>query len=415
MKILLINPLSSAKYLSAALDEFDIQATAIYTRGRDGYDDYTRPDPSLFHEQHYCDADVGSVLACVDGQCFAFVLNGSESTVRLADELAARLTPGLGNDPATSSVRIDKDAVQRELAKHGLPYIRQQLVSANLDAVEAVVRRGEFAYPFFLKPLKGVGSKGAMRIDSRGELTSYFDAARLAMLRDDLVVFCEGGALDHLLVGEYIEGEEYFVDSFSFDGQLHISSIQRYGKHHIDGFPIYRYYELVRAPALIELISDYLAKCFDALGYRNGFAHTELFITGNGPVLIELNPRIGGIRGSTNRNAHLGALATQPEILSDALRGRVAQRVPVPGDSPVYSRALTLFNFRDGPLPNFREVLGGYSTIHSIDQAERVGSTRGMPPKSLSDLVAIVICSSRDPLEIARQSEEILTRDLAGW
>lgn len=415
MKILLINPLSSAKYLSAALEELDIEATAIYTRGRDGYDEYTRPDPSFFHEQHYCDADAEAILARVDGQHFAFVLNGSESTMRLADELAARLTPGLGNDPATSDVRVDKDAVQRQLAKHGLPHIRQQRVAATFDAVEAAVRRGEFGYPFFLKPLRGVGSKGAQRIDSRGELTAYFDDGRLATLRDDLVVFCEGEPLDHLLIGELIDGEEYFVDSFSLDGQLHISSIQRYDKHHVNGFPIYRYYELVREPERIASISAYLAACFDTLGYRNGFAHTELFMTANGPVLIELNPRIGGIRGSTNGNAHLGGLATQPKILSDALRGRPAQRSPEPGAVPVHSRALTLFNFRDAPLPDFREVLAGYSTIRLIDQAARVGSKRGVQPKSLSDLVAIVICSSHDPREIERQSEEILARDLTGW
>ncbi|WP_206997065.1 hypothetical protein [Trinickia mobilis] len=132
-------------------------------------------------------------------------------------------------------------------------------------------------------------------------------------------------------------------------------------------------------------------------------------------MLIELNPRIGGIRGSTNANAHLGGLATQPEILSDALRGRPAQRSPEPGYAPVHSRALTLFNFRDAPLPDFRDVLAGYSTIRSIDQAGRVGSTRGVPPRSLSDLVAIVICSSHDPHELEGQSEEILERDLAGW
>ena len=415
MKILLINPLSSARYLSAALEELDIQATAIYTRGRDGYDEYTRPDQSFFDEQHYCDADAAAILAQVSGEHFAFVLNGSESTVRLADELAARLTPGLGNDPATSDVRIDKAAVQRQLAKHRLPHIRQQCVAATLEAVEMAVRCGEFGYPFFLKPLRGVGSKGAQRIDSREELMAYFDDRRLATLREDLVVFCEGEPLDHLLIGEFIDGEEYFVDSFSLDGQLHISSIQRYGKHHVNGFPIYRYYDILRDPEQMASISAYVAACFEALGYRNGFAHTELFMTAYGPVLIELNPRIGGIRGSTNGNAHLGGLATQPEILSDALRGCPAQRRPEPSVAPLYSRAVTLFNFRDAPLPDFREVLAGYSTIRSIDQAGRVGSTRGVQPKSLSDLVAIVICSSEDPREIERQSEEILARDLSGW
>lgn len=415
MKILLINPLSSARYLSNALKQLDIQATAIYTRGRDGYDDYTRPDPSFFYEQHYCDADVESVLSQVKGKNFEFVLNGSESTVRLSDQLAARLTPGLGNDTATSDVRMDKDAVHQQLAKCGLSHIRQKLVPAEIGSVESVVKNGKFDYPFFLKPLRGVGSKGAMRIGSHNELVAYFDTARISTLRDDLIVFCEGEPLDHLLIGEFIDGEEYFVDSFSIKGKLHISSIQRYNKHHIDGFPIYRYYELVREPHLIESISNYLAKCFEALGYRNGFAHTELFVNKNGPVLIELNPRVGGIRGSTNDNARLGELATQPKILSDALRGMPAQNIPVPGESPMYSRALTLFNFRDKPLPDFREVLKGYSTIQSVDQASRVGSTRGVPPKSLSDLVSIVICTSRNPLEIEQQSGQILAQDLAGW
>jgi hypothetical protein len=77
--------------------------------------------------------------------------------------------------------------------------------------------------------------------------------------------------------------------------------------------------------------------------------------------------------------------------------------------------ALTLFNFRDRPLPDFRDVLKGYSSVQLIDQAARVGSTQGRSPRSLSDLVAIVICSSRDPNEVERQSSEILARDIAGW
>jgi biotin carboxylase len=416
MKLLLVNPLSSANYLSDSLRELGLDSVALYTRGREGYDAYTQPAPSLFGRQVFCAPDAAAIVELLDGEHFDYVLNGSESTGRLTDELAAALTPGLGNIPGTAPQRSDKFSVQQRLADVGLPHIRQRLVPPQRAAIESELACGRFDYPFFLKPLKGVGSKGAMRIGSPADLDHYFGCSRLDTLRRDLTVFCEGDSLSHLLVGEYVDGVEYFVDSFSFDGRLHISSIQRYCKEIIDGSPMCRWFEVVQDDAPeAEAITSYVAAVFKAVGVRNGFAHTELFMTSTGPVLIELNPRIGGLRGYTNFNTRLAGRLTQPELLAAALRGHTVKDGGGQGHRRVHSRALTLFNFAGGALPDFERRLAEFTSVRQVGPLQPPGTVRAEPPRSVSDIAAVVFCAHEDADVLERETRCILDFDVEGW
>jgi biotin carboxylase len=417
MKILLVNPLASAKYLSAALKELRIHATAIYTQPRESYDAYMMPDPSFFDKQVYCEASVQSVLdALSDAEhTYDFVLNGSERTVRLSDELAARLTPGRGNPLDSTLVRSDKDQAQRALSAAGLRSIRQVLAESNAESVRAALTDGGFAYPFFLKPLKGVGSKGAAMIASPQALEAYFDVDRMQKLRSDLSVLCDGDPVERLIVAEYIEGEEYFVDSFSLEGKHHISSIQRYRKVNTGGVPLYCYFEVVKEPHVLERIHAYLVNTLDALDYRNGFAHTELFLDANGPVLIELNPRIGGLRGATNLNAHKSGCATQPELLAAALSGKPVKSLLGSSAELRYSRALTLFGLNGQAFPDLKHALSSYRSISAIDQFCKPGQFKAARPASISDVMAVVICTGDSAELVERESAAILEQDMTGW
>jgi biotin carboxylase len=416
-KILLVNPLASAKYLSAALKELGIHATAIYTRPRDTYDAYMMPDPSFFNRQIYCKPDVETVLEMLgrDEHVYDFVLNGSERTVHLTDELAARLTPGRGNSVDSSLLRSDKDQAQKRLASVGLRAIRQTLTEPNAHEVRKALAEGGFEYPFFLKPLKGVGSKGAARIASSEALDAYFDDDRMQTLRRDLSVLCDGDPVERLIVAELIEGDEYFVDSFSLDGRHFISSIQRYRKIDAGGVPLYRYFEVVKDLGVLEQIQAYLVKSLDALEYRNGFAHTELFLDAKGPVLIELNPRIGGLRGATNLNAQHSGCATQPELLAAALDGKPEQSLAGSAKKLRYSRALTLFGLNGQPFPDLQSSLSHFRTIKSIDQLCTPGQFKAARPASISDVMAVVICTADSAELVEQETAAILEHDTTGW
>jgi biotin carboxylase len=413
MKLLVINPLSSANYFSDCLRELGLDSVALYTRGPEGYDAYTKPDPSLFSRQVFCEPDADGILELLGDESFDYVLNGSESTVQLTDDLAAALTPALGNIPATASWRIDKFCVQQRLRESGLPHIRQCLVPPTRADVEAELTSGRFDYPFFLKPLKGVGSKGAMRIASAADLDEYFGEGRIETLRHDLTVFCEGDSLSHLLVGECIDGIEYFVDSFSLDGRLHISSIQRYRKETINGSPMCRWFEVVQdGEPEAAAIARYVEEAFSALGFRSGFAHTELFMTADGPVLIELNPRIGGLRGYTNVNAHYAGRMTQPELLAAVLR---TQSVNNTGGRRMHSRALTLFNFAGAALPDLAARLSGFASVRQVAQLKPAGTERTGPPRSVSDIAAVVFCAHEDAAVLEQETRHIADIDVEGY
>ena len=135
--------------------------------------------------------------------------------------------------------------------------------------------------------------------------------------QDEIKEITKEETLDYL-IGEYIEGEEYFVDTFSLRGKHYVSSVQKYYKDRTGNTPLYQYCEIECNPEILDTITSYVKKVLTTLGLNNGFGHTEIFLKkDNNPVLIELNPRISGGHGIGNQITNLAGLPTQPELLAE--------------------------------------------------------------------------------------------------
>jgi hypothetical protein len=100
---------------------------------------------------------------------------------------------------------------------------------------------------------------------------------------------------DEVLMQEYIAGDEYMVNAVTFEGKHVITDIWHSGKIIQNGHIIYDIGTLLPFEGKIQsALVEYTKNVLDALDLKFGCSHNEVFMTAEGPVLVELNPRITG-------------------------------------------------------------------------------------------------------------------------
>ena len=213
------------------------------------------------------------------------VLSWDEARILQAAKVAAEL--GLpGGDPDMVLRCRDKHLTRKALDAGGVPQPRSVLVA---DAGQASATAEAMGYPVVLKPRAMGGSLGVVRADTPAEL-----AARFGFARDTAVPgswrYDEG-----VLVERYVPGPEISVDSAVHDGEVLPMFIARKQV----GYP--PYFEetghIVDAadPLLADAgLTSVLVAAHKALGFTDGITHAEFKLTPDGPVVIEVNARLGG-------------------------------------------------------------------------------------------------------------------------
>ncbi|HEX8572394.1 MAG TPA: ATP-grasp domain-containing protein [Allosphingosinicella sp.] len=213
-------------------------------------------------------------------------LKGLTSTSDYFVAAAARLAERLGL-PGPSAAAVDRcrdKALQHErLSSAGVPVPDSRAAETPGEAAEAATALG---LPVVVKPVGGSGSVGVRLCSAAGEAELH---AALLLGR----TLNERGIPERraVLVQSFVEGPEYSVETFAGE----VIGITR--KHVSD------------PPAFVELGHDFPADLADsdsraaaaaaraavaALDLQWGAAHCELRLTGEGPVIIEVNSRMAG-------------------------------------------------------------------------------------------------------------------------
>jgi carbamoylphosphate synthase large subunit len=213
------------------------------------------------------------------------VLSWDEARILQAATVAAEL--GLpGGDPDMVLRCRDKHLTRQALAAGNVPQPRSVLVG---DLGQAAAIAGEVGYPVVLKPRAMGGSLGVVRVDTPAELTARFEFAR------DCAIPGSWRYDEGVLVEQYVAGPEISVDSAIHGGDIQPMFVARKQV----GYP--PYFEEVGhiVDAADPLLADpglaaVLAAAHRALGFTDGITHAEFKLTGDGPVVIEVNARLGG-------------------------------------------------------------------------------------------------------------------------
>ena len=211
------------------------------------------------------------------------VLAGSESGTEVADMLNHRLHL-LGNSFSQSSIRRDKYLMTEVVAHKGLK-TAQQYRTDSLGALMDWVETAEHIYwPLVVKPLKSQSGDHVFFCHDKEEIL----AASNSILETKNLF---GQANIMVLAQSYNAGQEYIVNTVSYDGRHFLSDIWRVEK--IDGTIIYDYAELISLDEpQVPTIFKYTQAVLDAVGVTHGPGTTELkYSEEHGPVLIETTAR----------------------------------------------------------------------------------------------------------------------------
>ncbi|MEV5483477.1 MULTISPECIES: ATP-grasp domain-containing protein [Streptomyces] len=277
--IALVNPVSSGVQLAEALLEEGAAFVEVYAEEHAAAAPAARPVKAVLHRDVEVTADELQALGTTA------VIAGSEFGVTLADELSERL--GLPHHRhALRSARRDKYRMALALADAGLPHART--VAVHSEAELDRVLTDWTAYPVVVKPLNSAGGDGCRICPGPAEAREAFTAT---VGRRNLMGEVNHGAL----VQEFLAGSQYIVNTVSMAGRHLPAEVYAERIDQLHGEPVLRH--IVSRLTLDESEQDlvqYVLRCLDALGVREGAAHTEVMRTADGPRLVEVNSRLMG-------------------------------------------------------------------------------------------------------------------------
>ena len=321
--------------------------------------------------------DFASLLSCVSKLTPDAVVTFSTFYVATVARLAAHLGLRFLNEH-TASTCHDKIAARRALAAAGLPNPSFWEITSPADAARV-------SYPCVMKPSADSGSNGVLLITNEREFLDHYARLSSAATND------RGQTSSRVLVESLLDGPEFSVESFTFNGTTHIVGITR---KHLSAPPHFvelgHDFPVPRMPALEACV----LRALDAVGYDFGPAHTEVRLTERGPVIVEINPRLAG-----GMIPELVRLSTGIDLIDAYLRALI-------GDSPsltatrhrsasirflVATRAGTL-----DALPRYDDLLA-MPGVDCIEVTAKLGPVSS--PKSAYDRLGYVICDSAERAE----------------
>lgn len=235
--------------------------------------------------------------------------------------VAAKASQALGlryNAPESVEATRNKYRFRTSLANSGLRAPRFTLVRVGDDQVTAARRS---FYPAVLKPLALSASRGVIRANNPAQFTAAF--RRIRAILEDAEISSETAR--HILVEEYVPGQEVALEGLLEDGQLMVLAL--FDKPDPLEGPYFEETIYVTPSRLQEHVQDAIAttvsRAVATLGLREGPVHAELRINDKGVWLIEIAAR--SIGGHCSRALRFGASGRLEDVIL-----RQALGLPVP-------------------------------------------------------------------------------------
>lgn len=293
--------------------------------------------------------------------------------------------PGIGYECAR--IFTDKYEMRRKSEDLGLPTIKCREIDSYEEAAAFFTEAGTSV---MVKPVDNQGSRGVFRIDSSHELREKFLLSQS---------FSGSGKV---IIEQYIEGDEYEVDSIVIDGQ---ETTLMYGDIVLFDLPgIFasktRMYPSRRNPETVAKLLKLNRDTVLGFGLKNGLTHSEFVADKNGqPYLIEAAARGGGAFVSSDITMLQTGLDTA-EYLIDAALGNSMDSLKIENEL-CHCGTLSFY------LPE-----GTVVSLEGLDEAKKLDFIRGnlldeislgMKTEPFSDktsrYISVIVAGSREELE----------------
>lgn len=285
-------------------------------------------------------------------------------------ELAALL--GLPFHSLDSALKLRDKHLQREaLRAAGLAVPEFRIIPANAGDPAIADAEAGFRYPGVLKPRRGQASRNTLPISSSSELYST-----LAQLRES----AEGQAEDYVLEG-FVPDASTELAGHGFANFVSVESIVEDGRvEHatISARTPFRwpfretgYFTPAELSPELEAETFAVAKAAaEALDIIVGCLHTEIKLTDDGPVVIEVNGRPGG------GMSEMLERASGFSIVKTALRLAVGDPVRFSGPVACSQIGYLLYVFPETDVDSI-DVVDGLQDLRQIDGVDEVVLVKG--------------------------------------
>lgn len=226
------------------------------------------------HDVDACETALGKIpdLAGMISSTDGWALPGAELAWRLD-------LPG----PDIKTVRSirDKGTVRGLLHQSGLSPVTAVPTEPVADAINEVV--GSMGFPLVLKDSAGTSSRGVWLIRDKPELGRAVREAGSTSLKG------------RLIAEPFFAGPLYSAETLTWNGHTRLLGItsrilspEPLRREEASSFP-------VAFPTTDHAtLEHWVSRVLTAVGFQQGFAHTEFALTPGGPEVIEINGRIGG-------------------------------------------------------------------------------------------------------------------------
>jgi biotin carboxylase len=319
-------------------------------------------------------ADVETCLAIAERmhaeKPFAAVVSFTEWGLESAAAIFERLSRSgvRGNAARPVELTRDKTAMRDLLAKTSIPSIPYRRCARPADILEF---QGTSDWPVVIKPAKGAGSAGVTLVGNASEVAAAWERAHAA----------DGG--EAVIVEAFVSGEEFSVDTMSYDGSHELVAIAEKVTTGAPHFVELGHQVPARLdPATQAAVAATAFAFLDAIGQQTGPAHTEFKLLDRQVTVIESQTRTGGDQIWELNRLAVGYdlhMATMRYLLTGERRDRAA--------ASAQPRAAAVRFFTAAP-----------GRIVSIEGAERATACPGVKRFKLDaepgDPVAPLTCSA---------------------
>jgi biotin carboxylase len=231
------------------------------------------------------DNNLGHIVGLLKNMNVKFVIPGHEKGVLLADIISEKLGV-ITNGTKVSEARRDKYEMQEALKRHGIATSRYFVAKTINEAVGHAKAIG--SWPVVIKPLASVGGEGVTFCYSIQEVE---DACAKIINTENFL----GLNNDRVLIQSLMQGDEYMVNTVSIGGKHFLVDVWFCKKYVINHTIVNDYFKLIPYNhAVIPILKEYVFKVLNALEIRHGAAHTEITVTAEGPLLMEIGARVMG-------------------------------------------------------------------------------------------------------------------------
>lgn len=285
--IAIIDPYSSGKLLAPEFRSRGVECIAVHTQKVIPTALVNSFNRDNFVGELHFQGDINLLAEQITHCNCTGIIPGTESGVLLADDLTSHL--GLpGNNSKLSLARRNKYLMHEAIKECGIKGIYQCCSNQYEDLAKWIKENNVF--PFIIKPIDSAGSDGVAKCKTIEEGKIAFEAI---IGRPNLF-----NSINHeVLAQEYIQGEEFCVDSVSFNGIHYVTNIMSYKKGCDYAASEFVYLEEEfnhpSDPKFKNLIA-YNIKILNALGIERGPSHSEIKMVDDNPVLIEIGARSHG-------------------------------------------------------------------------------------------------------------------------